>query len=88
MIRQIKNNDKNYFVVHTDVHIVDDVNGDVIVPMTVQVNVTSIEPKKQMIVYNKLKSFFDKTVILRSKKQLPPSPPISKKEWWKFWEAK
>jgi len=81
MIRQVKHNNKDYFVIHTDIHIMSGDHDIIIVPTTIQVNITGVEIKKQFIVYNKIKSLFNRDIILGGKKSLPPPS----KPWWKFW---
>ena len=77
MIRQVKHNNKDYFVVHTYINVTD--NNDVItVPVVMQINISSVESKNQMIIYSKIKSL-DKGINLGIK------PSIIKKPFWKFW---
>ena len=81
MIHQIKRNDKDYLVAHTDL-IVDD-NGEIItVPVSVQVNITKVDSKKHYVVYKQINYLFNHPIQL---KKSPTVPATQAKPWYKFW---
>lgn len=78
MIRQTKHNNKDYFLVYTNLVIK---NGDESfnIPVTVQLNVTSVDAKKRYLIYKQADHLFNHQFTLQK------NSPKLRKPWYKFW---
>jgi len=81
MIHQIKRNEKDYLVVHTDL-IVDENGETITVPVSVQVNITKVDPKQHYIIYKQINYLFNHTIQL---KKVSAVQATQVKPWYKFW---
>lgn len=78
MIRQIKHNSKDYFVVYTNLVVK---NGDESfdIPVNVQLNITNVDPKKRYLIYKQADRLFNYKFTVQK------SSPKQNKPWYKFW---
>jgi glucose-6-phosphate-specific signal transduction histidine kinase len=81
VIHQIKRNEKDYLVVHTDL-IVDDNGETITVPVSVQVNITKVDPKQHYIIYKQINYLFNHIIKLKKVSAVQVSQA---KPWYKFW---
>ena len=78
MIRSTKHQNREYLIVDTELHIIE--NGEkIVVPVQVQINISKVLSTKHYIVYRIANSLYNYI------KTVDKNPKAKVKPWYKFW---